>query len=227
LKKHDFHSPRTNKEWFLYYLYNDPQFIEEKGKINNYLKTEYSELGELYGVIFLNLDKESICSLLIEKIGKNNKGVLMIQAMAKKFEVSTFIIEQGLAYVKNLPLSYTNQYSSQPYLEKIKDNKIAIYINSKTRLKDIESIWFIVQEKQRELSSYTPQSKASTNPSLVYAIYKQRLPNKVDKRLSFEKIFINYQNGTLPDYRGSTTQFNSSDSLERYYHKHMPKTDAL
>jgi len=227
LKKHDFHTPRTNKEWFLYYLYNDPQFIEEKEKIRNYLKTEFSELGELYGVIFLNLNKESICSLLIAKKGKNSKGVLMIQAMAKKFEVSTFIIEQGLAYSKNLPLSYTNHYSNQPYLEKINDNKIAICINSKTRLKDIEAIWFIVQEKQKELKSYTAQSKSSFYPDLVYAIYKQRLPNGIGKRLSFEKIFIKYQCGTLPDYNSSTIQFKSSDSLERYYRKYMPKTDTL
>jgi len=224
LREHDFKTPRTNKEWFLYHLYNDPQFIKDKDQIINYLKTEY---GDLYGVKFLLIGKYSLCSQLTEEKGRNNKGTLMIQAMAKKFEVSTSIIEQGLAYIKNLPLSYINQYSNQPYVEKISNDKLAIYINSKTRLKDIESIWFIVKEKQKKLNNYTAQSKASFNPGLVYAIYKQRLPNTEGKHLSFEKIFNNYRDGTLSDYSGSTTQFNSSDSLERYYRKHMPKTDAL
>lgn len=224
MKKSDFKAPRTNQEWFLHYLFNDPLFIEDKNQVLDYLKTEY---GDLYGVLFLLIGKYSLCSQLSQDKGKNNKGTRMIRAMAKKFEVSIPVIEQGIAYNKNLPLSYSGHYNNQPYIEKISDDQLAIYINPNTRLKDIESIWFIVQEKQKELSSHTSQSKASTNPSLVYAIYKQRLPNDTGKRLSFEEIFINYQNGTLSDYSGSTIQFKSSDSLERYYHKHMPKTDSL
>ncbi len=224
MKKSDFKTPRTNKERFLYYLFNDPLFIENKNQVLDYLKTKY---GDLYGVLFLLIGKYSLCSQLSKDKGKNNKGTLMIRAMAKKFEVSIPVIELGLAYNKNLPLSYIGHYNNLPYIEKISDDQLAIYINPNTRLKDIESIWSIVHEKQKELNSHTSQSKTSTNPSLVYAIYKQRLLNGKGKRLSFEEIFISYQSETLPDYSGSTTQFKSSDSLERYYHKYMPKTDSL
>jgi hypothetical protein len=58
--------------------------------------------------------------------------------------------------------------------------------------------------------------KPPVNDTLIYAIFKAR------KKLTFAEIFELYSVGRLPLYKGSSDQFKSEDSLERYYDKYKP-----
>lgn len=65
--------------------------------------------------------------------------------------------------------------------------------------------------------SNTKKRKPPENPELLYAIFKAR-----SKSNTFSQIFTMYSTGQLPHYLGSTGQFKSEDSLERYYSKYKP-----
>lgn len=214
MKKSDFITPRTNTEWFLYYLFNDLEFVKSKEKIINSLKQEF---GEGYSVIITLRNKSPFNSSL-----RNSKASMQIDKLANKFEVSRAIIEEGLEYVHQLPVNRLNQ----PHIIINDDNSLSINITPTTRLRDVKDIWHLVNKKQNETKKRLAQSKSSYNTKLIYVLYKQRLKTPDGKRKSWEKIFKVYQDGLL-DYKGSTTQYNSSDTLERFYLRHKPKTDSF
>ena len=156
-------------------------------------------------------------------------GTRLITACSKKFEVPEHVVEFG--FIKRPDLFGVSKDREPTYFTKdmqvtVKTGEIYIRVLPNTRLDDIEAIWSLINKEQQKLSGYTSQSKAAYEPSLMYAIYKQRLPNKDGKRKSFDMIFRMYEQGKLPNYKGSTS-LNSSDSLERHYRRHMPKPDSM
>ena len=209
-----FRTPRTDRDWFLYYLFNDAEFVKSKKKIINSLKEEF---GEAYSVIIMLRDKSYFDNIL-----RNSKASKQIDKLANKFEVSRNVIEDGLEYIIQLPVNR----SSQPHVTINDDGTLSINITPNTRLRDVKAIWHIVNKKQKETKKRIPQSKNSYNPKLIHALYKQRLKGADNKRKSWEKIFRDYQDGLI-GYKGSTIQYKSSDSLERFYLRHKPKTDSF
>lgn len=75
-------------------------------------------------------------------------------------------------------------------------------------------------EKFRNSTSSPAASKRKPpeSPSLIYAIFRARQRNN-----TFREIYALYTSGQLPGYTGSREQFNSEDSLERYYNKFKPQ----
>jgi hypothetical protein len=135
-----------------------------------------------------------------------------IEAMAKRFKVSTSTVERGLKYRKNtsiirtLPVAFTE------------NNKIVIEIDATTRLEDIKAVYPYIQELQSTLPGYKPRNRSKDRPDLIYAIYKQRLGHK-----TFKNIYALYASGTLPGYDGSHA-IGNEDALERTYNKNKPAT---
>jgi hypothetical protein len=99
------------------------------------------------------------------------------------------------------------------------DNMQYFYaLGPKTSLQQIAQDWDRIQEIM--IATYTSvktKSKSPENPALIYAMFKARATG-----LTFTKIFRQYQDGELAGYKGSTSQYSSKDSLERYYRKYMP-----
>ena len=137
------------------------------------------------------MGKESIVSQL-EKHGESTKYIIgMIHEAAQNFEVSTKTIENGLGNYNLYP-----RPSRMP-MPMLKDGELTIKINENTRLKDIEKIWFMVNEEQKKLPNYRTKSQSNVRPDLIYAIYKQRLIDKTGKRKSFPEIFRMYKIGHI------------------------------
>ncbi len=98
-------------------------------------------------------------------------------------------------------------------------------IGPKTTLEQIVKDWPLIREMRQlvyELYVGKPikiktKSKSPQNPELIYAIFKAR-----SKNIKFSEIFKTYQNGKLYEGQQNSNQFNSEDSLERYYRKYKP-----
>ena len=141
------------------------------------------------------------------------------------------IVQAGIGYNKHLPIFPTKQPHIMTSGESVGENLIAIELTAYTTIKDVEAIWFMIKEKQKEIKKRLNfakiQSQAGENPKLIYAIYKQRLKDKNGKRKTYTKIFKLYQDGKLPRYTGREKQYNSAESLKRYYYTHGPKWDGF
>ena len=223
-----FITPRTDPEWFLYYLFNDPDFIAEKLKIFKSLKQIYDNK---YSVILMIFNNGAKLTAELSKTASGKNCLTLIKKTSIRFEVPTFVIEASLRYSKHLPIFPKKQPHIMTNGEVVGENLIAIELTVYTTIKDIEAIWFIVKEKQKgirkKLNLRSSQAQGGENPKLIYAIYKQRLKNNNGKRKTYAEIFRLYQNDELPGYDGSNNQYKSIESIKRYYYTHGPKWDGF
>ena len=223
-------NPKTNVEWFKHLLYSDHEFLAQKELYDKWRNgIEDDQVLIIFNMVWSK--ETSLKKSLIGHLG-NCLGAQLIEATAKRFEVPEHVVEYGFIKRPDLfgvsrdrdPYYFTGKDSKNM---NIKPNEIYIRVYANTRFEDLETIWPLVKREQQKFPEYTPQSKATFTPGLVYAIYKQRLINENGKREHFEVIFKMYQHGKLPGYDGSTTSHNSSDSLERHFRRHMPKPDTM
>lgn len=83
---------------------------------------------------------------------------------------------------------------------------------------DFMQIWELIKRKQTiKYGGKTFKRKPVENDKLIYAIFKAQI-----KGDGFSRIFKNYQKGSLEGYPGSSSQYQTEESLERYYKKHKP-----
>ncbi|USN96468.1 MAG: hypothetical protein H6797_05390 [Candidatus Nomurabacteria bacterium] len=73
--------------------------------------------------------------------------------------------------------------------------------------------WF--RSKQHPLDFM--RRRAPEQPALIYSIFTQRRQGK-----HWGEIFKMYQNGTLPGYEGSASQYTHQKSLEAHYNRYRP-----
>ncbi len=221
-----FRTPRTDRDWFLYYLFDDADFIESKNQILSCLN---DAIGENYQVMFLLARNGELLDRLLQINGTNN-CLKLIKQTAVKFEVPESIIELGLIDNKEIRGLAEHQPLIRNSDDVISKASLAIEITPYTTQKDIQAIWFIVEEKQKQLIEKLKltkhQAQSGENPKLIYAIYKLRLKDKNGKRKTFAQIFDLYEKRVLPLYSGVPSH-NSSDSLKRYFYTHMPKWDGI
>lgn len=228
--------PKTDVEWFRHYLYVDPEFADKAYKFKEWSDTLVDQGG--FSIISLLTNKDiSLKQTIFETYGEC-RGSQIIEETTKRFEVPERVVAYG--FVKRPDLVGVAKDREPSYLTKesfsrrdgtaipltIDTDEIYIRISPNTRLEDIEAIWSLINKEQQRMPSYVSRSNASFNPSLIYAIYKQRLADADGKHKSFELIFRLYQKGELPNYEGSTG-LSSSDSLERHFRRHMPKPDSI
>ncbi len=210
----------------MFYLFDDPDFIECKNRILSCMK---DALGEHYQVMLLLAQKGDLLDRLLT-IDSATSCVGLIKEAATNFEVPEYIIELGLIDNKEIRGFAQHQPLVRGSGDVVSEDTLAIEITAYTTQKDIQAIWFLVEEKQKQLLEKLKlnkhQAQAGENPKLIYAIYKQRLKDKNGKRKTFAQIFSLYEQRALPLYNGVPSH-NSPDSLKRYFYTHMPKWDGI
>lgn len=88
-----------------------------------------------------------------------------------------------------------------------------------TTIEQIVNSWgYIKAVREDYYGKKDTKKKAPVNHLMVFVIFKLRQKDG----LTFTEIFRKYQDGDLVGYNGSTTQYKSKDSLERYYNKYRP-----
>jgi hypothetical protein len=180
---------------------------------NNSITQQLNEQGKYNSDIRIILARAQNQSVPLFKSNSSEAAIIhSIEAMAKRFRVSTSTIERGLKYRKN-----TSLVRNLPGVV-ARNNKIVIEIDATTRLEDIKAVYPYIQELQSTLPGYKPRNRSKDRPDLIYAIYKQRLGHK-----TFKDIYTLYASGTLPGYDGSHA-IGSEDALERMYNKNKPAT---
>ena len=205
------HAPRDNREWFLYYLFTDPDFINEKGKINADIQALVDP--KAYGLMFLMQD-QSISDWLVKQ-GKNGKVISdRIKALGDKYEISTTTTEQGLRYTNKL-FAISHAFRFMPSVN-VEDDQVVIRLNGKMRLKDIKDAYPNILRLQKTLPDYEERNRSRDRPDLIYSIYKQRL-----KGLSFKQIYGLYEVDRLPGYKGARS-ITGEESLARTYWRFKP-----
>lgn len=100
------------------------------------------------------------------------------------------------------------------------DDQDSFSVSFETDIKkeDFMQIWKLIRRKQIiKHGGKTFKRKPVENDKLVYAIFKAKI--KGDR---FSRTFRNYQKGSLEGCSGSSSQYQTEESLERYYKKHKP-----
>lgn len=234
MKNKSIYEPKNNREWFLTYLFNDPDFIADKDRIIGDIRTVAGK--EVASVMFLVASPKYTLSQQLKEMSKNRIANLLsvlhprepelqydpnspaakiiqdIQNVANKFHVSIATVEQGLRYSSLMPGS---AFRNIPIVS-IEDDQVVIKLKPNMRLEDIQSIYPEIMELQSKLKGYTKRNRSRVRPDLVYAIYKARLQSK-----SFREIYRLYESGELPGYGGGAT-ITGEDNLARTYRRSKP-----
>ena len=219
--------PKNNREWYLYYLYNDLAFIEERDKI--IIEMESLVGQKKFGIMLLLMSGESLCSQLkrriprslselyqikLEQPNPNNvetKIIQRIEDLGKKFGISTNSVEQGLKYTNILAPLLFKRF---PRIN-IEDGMVVIRLDGTMKLKDIRNAYKYIESLLKQLPDYKERNNFKIRPDLIYAIRKQLLAG-----MTFEDINVLYEAGNLPGYKGMAT-IHGKEELAKYYTRSM------
>jgi hypothetical protein len=189
---------KTAQEWHIYHVFSDPDFKKEINSLSERIasKEQYQKIAAQY--LIPTSEVYSYHSLAISRIVKDSPTP------------------------QDRPYSFTYDDEKHKYLIELEDsiNKVSF----EEIWSHIESMRLVVTTtvnmdritRVTRSSKTTKKEKPPQETDLIYAIFKARKQN------TFTWIFDKYREGSLPLYKGSTTQFKSSDSLERYYDKYKP-----
>jgi hypothetical protein len=196
-----------------YCVFTDPDFQNEVAELRQKIEALY------YPKISLET------SLYDEHILQADR--LPIKELADKYRITL----SDLAFYADgyFQLGYLN-FGKDIHLEggfKISEpfeaDNLPVYVIGKyTTLEDIQRDWQYIKEYTALYQFRDDESarrRSPNNPMLIYAVFKARM-----KRMTFKAIYNLYEAEALPQYSGSSSQFNSEDSLERYFRKYSPKS---
>ena len=141
--------------------------------------------------------------------------------LAEKYHVNKFHVIAFLEEFKDKDWIVVNSLDLSPLysIEVIdfeSDQFINISLYPHVTQKSFLELWDEIAKAKKQLDVKT-RYRPPENHALVYAVFKAR------KRFKFSEIFKLYSEGKLPGYKGSTIQYTSEDSLERYYNKYKPR----
>ena len=152
-----------------------------------------------------NLPKRVLSDLLFEDY----------QRIAQEFEIR----QSDVDFVHERPFAtYTPEdvvASGLGYTFKIDKKYFFAKMNHDITKRQFLHLWAQLQFYKTSMGIKKTKNKPPENTQLLYAIFKAR------KRYTFNETYIMYKNKSLPYYLGKgTSQFNSEESLERYYRKY-------
>lgn len=183
--------PITPSEHFLYYLYNDPEFIAIRHDFSQEVGNINTGILQLVGGA---VDTQS--EIILTKYSNT---------ISSRFMVTEEVARKGLLHNK-----YLSSWSKArtPYAE-VKEGRVVISIGPKTRQSDIKAIWSRIQALQRELDGYAGKAYTKSS-SLAYAIHRQILAGA-----TFTEIHRAYEYGHLEGYCGDNN-LALSDFIKHY-----------
>lgn len=214
--------------WHRYYALDDPEFVQSAKAIRAAITNKYGEKAQLgtgsisildpksgeaetkatFGITYPNykakeLGDEDICAAILD---------LSHDFSLELHDVAFFI--NGF-YVKYEP---TGNSRVSVGMDK---ESVFVRISPRASKDDFINSWPDIEVFQSLLwDDHKPtKNKLPLETDLIYAVFRARR-----KGMPFSKIFRLYQDGKLPKYEHSTGQFNSADSLARYYRKYQPDT---
>ena len=202
---------RSHSEWFLFYLFNDPDFIQEKMSINESIIKFIGIEG--FGVMILLATNESMCVQLLNTFDHSLAKPIIesIESLAHSFSVSVATIELGLRYSN----TFSDYILGTTPSAGIEDGKIVIRFDALTRLDDIKDMYWYIEELQSQLIGYHPRNRVKEKTILVYALHKQRLSGK-----TWKEVYQLYELGQLPLYQGAKS-ISNEENLAKMYKRYM------
>lgn len=173
-QKRNIYQPITARDWFLYHLFNDKDFIE----IRKQWQLEINDIDQEAG-------QENRQRAKIEEITAR-----YVELLYHRFGINESTSRKGLLYKK---LNRILNADRVPVAE-IRGDRVIISIAANTALKDIEDLWTPwISLLQSKLPNYNSQRETpSDEPLLAYTVYKELRTGR-----TFKNIHDAYLDGTL------------------------------
>ncbi|HET6747051.1 MAG TPA: hypothetical protein VFH06_03035 [Candidatus Saccharimonadales bacterium] len=192
------YSPRTDKDWFLYDLFTDSDFIEIKQHFLESVKA---------------VDPLGIMKLTGKPMVKSEEEIVAhyVKLLGAELDIHEEVARKGLLLHNEYSQAWSRNRAPVAYIE---NNRINIVIGSETRRKDVIVIWDHIEKLQEQLQG-SKRSATSKDTTLAFAIYKQKLRNP-KKKLS--EIYDDYQHERLEGYNGERHYTEYKDFID-YYHR--------
>lgn len=193
-RSRDIYNPITARDWFLYHLFNDKDFVE----IRKQWQLEINDVDQEPGLE----DKQRA---EIEEITAR-----YVESLRQKFGINKVTARKGLTYKKH---NRTLNADRVPVAE-IRGNRVIISIGANTKLEDIEDLWGVwISHLQSKLPNYDSQrEKPSDEPLLAYTIYKElRNGHKMTE------IHTAYKGGVLHSEIPESNKWLDVNDFRKYY----------
>lgn len=178
----------------MYWLCEDKDFLEDMAAILTFTSSRWKAMTDDEGAKFGQMVRDIQAKYSITE--GEFESVYAAYHRISNFDFPFRYIEtQGDEVIVAIPGSITR----------------AEYLQAWSEVEDM-----LIREEVRQARN-TSRRRSPENTQLIYAIFKARKRGK-----KFSEIFELYQTKQLDQYKKSSTQFSSSDSLERYYNKYKP-----
>lgn len=203
LKRFNKEKSTTAADWHAFWVYHDPEFIQENDDVNK------------------------ACGVKLKTVGIWDNSLVPDNKLAEFQELQASLIERyrisqyQLDRFNSRPVVYAKQYNYNiESIELNDDGNFHIVVNPSITKDEMTKSW---QALRKLVAIYGLEDKDTRrrppdDTRLIYAIFKGQ-----QRGLSYSKIFKLYQDGELPYYEnGVTNQYSSADSLEDYFVHHRP-----
>ncbi len=203
---------RSKSELHKEHVLKDPEFLVSANKLKSKIHKVYGRDSELNVTI--------IDGQVLVKIADNPISIGLfgdINNLAREYQINPNDIFFFLNNYSEGRFPTTNNRAVVGFNGQ---GQVYINIDVDTTKQDIEDNWESV-EIMKEMAYGTGEIKIKppVYDKLIYAIFRQRQKGK-----SFKQIYDLYKAGSLPLYNSGSNrgQFETSDSLSRYYRKYQP-----
>lgn len=193
-RSRDIYNPITARDWFLYHLFNDKDFIE----IRKQWQLEINDVDQEPGLE----DKQRA---EIEEITAR-----YVESLRQKFGINEVTARKGLIYKKH---NRTLNADRIPVAE-IRGDRVIISIGANTRLEDIKDLWGPwISLLQNKLPTYDSQRETpSDEPLLGYTIYRELRSGR-----GITDIHNAFKEGVLHDEIPESNKWLDVNDFRKYY----------
>ena len=174
-KYRDIINPITPRDWFLYYLFTDEDFVSIRKQWR--VEIDDIESGEP--------GREGIPFLEQEKITKR-----YVNLLSKKFRLNEDVAIKGLAYTEWSRALNEDRIPTA----KIDGDRVTISVGVDTRLEDVEHLWniYVTSLQEKILGRKPGRAVPANEPLLAYVIHKNLLKGR-----ELTKVHKEYLDGSL------------------------------
>ena len=147
---------------------------------------------------------------LLNRVEGDDKNAHKVYACADEISDTFKISKENalrLLLKPQAPAAYSTRYL--PHIRR-EGNEIVLRLHQKTTKKDINTVWRLVKDLQREIGG--SGGKQSMNPELAYCIYRQHIL----KGRKIASIFKDYSHRRLEGYEGKPPTLSEND-FRKYY----------
>ena len=188
-------NPITSRDWFLYDLFNDPQFVDIRDDFLGQVAKYNPGLSQLIGRPM------------------SDKEVWLLDMYSSKvsdiFDINKEVAKKGLYHSERL----TAWGKDRRINARIEGSYITITIGAETRIEDIKKVWnsTIAPLQENPSTNRSKRLKPSKYPSLAYAVHQHLLSGR-----QMSEIHRDYIHGRLEGYDGECGVESYSEFTRHY-----------